>query len=146
MPAPLNHPPYAGCEKGGRPKKYTQEFIENEADALEEWMKTKDNLFYENFAFERGYSYKRLTEWAKENEKFSDTYERSRTRQKGLLLIGGLMKKFNYNMCALILGRSYGMTAKTKQKISGDAVNPLAFILQSIDGNTKDLIPGENAE
>ena len=32
MPAPKKHPPYPGCETGGRPLKYTKEFIEKEAD------------------------------------------------------------------------------------------------------------------
>jgi len=34
MPAPLNHPPYPGCETGGRPRKYSTEDIERFADEL----------------------------------------------------------------------------------------------------------------
>ena len=140
MPAPKGHPAYPGCETGGRPKKYTTEFIEKEADALEEWMKRKDALWYKDYDFERGYDADYLAMWARENEKFSGTYARSQQRQKSLLIKGGLLKKFNYNMCQLLLGHSYGIIPKQEQKLSGDAVNPLAFILQTIDGNSKDLI------
>ncbi len=141
MPAPKGHEPYQGCETGGRPVKYTSEFIEGEADKLEAWMKARnENIFLEDFAFERGYSYRRLNEWSKENEKFSDTYERFQMRQKSTLMKGGLAKRFNYNMCALILGHSHGVIAKSEQKLSGDATNPLAFLMQQVDGKSKDLI------
>lgn len=41
MPAPKGHAPYPGCEKGGRPLKFTKDFIESEAEAFLEWMKEK---------------------------------------------------------------------------------------------------------
>ena len=77
MPAPMGHEPYPGCETGGRPKKYTPEFIENEAEAFETWIADPKNLWFEDFAFSRGYSAKLLSMWAKENEKFSEAYERA---------------------------------------------------------------------
>jgi hypothetical protein len=138
--APKGHPNYATEDLGGRPKKYDDTFIEKEADKLEEWMKKRENIFLEDFAFERGYSYRRLNEWSKENQRFADTYERFQMRQKSILFKGGLGKKFNYNMCALILGHSHGVFVKTESKISGDAVNPLAFILKSVDGSSKELV------
>lgn len=140
MPAPEGHLPYPGCETGGRPIKYTTEFIEAEADALEEWMKRKDSVWYEDFCFERKYSPQRLPEFAEKSEKFSETYERSKYWQKSLLIRGGLLKKFQFNMCALLLGHSYGIVAKQDNKISGDTVNPLAFILNEINGKTKNLL------
>lgn len=144
MPAPKGHPNYDTEGLAGRPKKYTKAFIEKEADALEEWMQKKENIFLEDFAFERGYRYQRLNEWSKENERFSDTYERFQMRQKSTLMKGGLAKKFNYNMCALILGHSHGVVVKTEQKISGDVSNPLTFLMQQVDGKSKDLINGNN--
>ncbi len=140
MPAPKGHPPYPGCETGGRPKKYTKDFIENEADLLEEWMKKKENIFMEDFCFDRMYDTDQLSLWAKENEKFSGTYKRFQMRQRSTLFKGGLSKKFAHPMCALILGHSHGIVAKTEQKLSGDAVNPLAFAVDTVNGNTKDLV------
>ena len=85
MPAPKGHKPYNVNGEGGVPKIYTKEFIDKEADELTEWMKKKENMFIEEFAFERGYSYKRLSEWAKENQRFADTYEAFHQRQKIIL-------------------------------------------------------------
>jgi hypothetical protein len=144
MPAPKGHEPYPGCETGGRPTKYTVEFIEAEADQLEEWMKRKDSVWFEDFAFERGYHTNRLKEFASENEKFSWTYQRCQDRQKSLLIKGGLLKKFNYNMCQLLLGHSYGIVAKQETKVSGDSA--LTLLLQEIDGRSKDLIHNDRTE
>lgn len=146
MPAPKGHAPYPGCEKGGKPKVHTKEFIDSEADALEEWMKKKDNIFYQTFCYERGYSKNRLPEWALVNDKFAVTYAKSRDRQEGMLLHGALTKKYCYNAAALVLSHSYGMHAKTEQTISGDSSNPLAWIINSVDGNTRNLVDEEKKE
>jgi hypothetical protein len=140
MPAPKGHPPYPGCETGGRPKKYTQEFIENEADLLEEWMKKKENIFMEDFCLERRYDTDQLSIWAKENEKFSGTYKRFQMKQRSTLFKGGLSKKFAHPMCTLLLGHSHGIYAKTEQRISGDSMNPLLFAISTVNGSTKDLV------
>ena len=95
MPAPKGHAPYPGCENGGRPVKYTKEFIEAEADAFEEWMARPDSIWYESFAVERGYDANLLSLRAKENQKFSDIYQRSQTWQKSKLIVNGLLSKFN---------------------------------------------------
>lgn len=140
MPAPRGHPPYNKNGEGGRPKKYTEEFIDKEAEALEEWMKDKQNLFIELFAFERGYDEDRISEFERANERFSRAYKKFKMRQKGMLFEGGLKRKFAHPMCALILSHSHGVYLKQEQKVTGDVVNPLAFIVQEVDGSTKDLV------
>ena len=125
---------------GGAPRKFTHEFIEKEADAFEEWMARKDTIWYEDFAFERGYDSDYLREWAQINEKFRGTYKRSQARQKSLLIRGGLVKKFQYNMCALLLGHSYGIVAKQETKHTGDSVHSM---LDEINGKTRDIIDDE---
>lgn len=144
MPAPRNHEPYNKEGEGGRPIKYTENFIEREAEAFELWMKLDTSLWYEDFAMERGYSPQRLCEFAKQNERFSEVYEKSHTWQKSLLIRGGLLNKFNSSITKLVLSNTCGWTDKAETKVSGDAVNPLAFILQNVDGTTKELINDEN--
>ncbi|MCE5315987.1 MAG: hypothetical protein LLG04_01310 [Parachlamydia sp.] len=145
MPAPKGHPPYNVNGEGGRPVKYDQAFIENEADLLEKWMQVKENIFLEDFCLERGYSYNRAIEWSKDNERFSVTYEMFQMRQKTILFKGGLSKKFAYPMCALILSHSHGIVAKNEQKLTGDPSCPLTFLLQGIDGTSKDLVSDDSA-
>ena len=140
MPAPNGHLPYPGCETGGRPIKYTPEFIEAEAEALEKWMLHPDSIYFKRFSFDRGYSYQRLSEFAEVNEKFSDTLARAREWQEIRLAEGGLKNEFNGNFCKFVMGNACGWSDKTETKLSGDAVNPLAFILKNVDGTTKELV------
>lgn len=144
MPAPRGHEPYNKNGEGGAPvTKYTFEFIEKETDALCEWMKKKENIFIEDFCVERGYLSQRLREWCEKSERLASTYAMFQERQKVILFKGGLAKKFAYPMCALILGHSHGVVSKQETKVSGDSINPLAFILKEIDGATKELVNDE---
>ena len=140
MPAPEGHPPYPGCETGGRPVKYTPEFIETEAEALEKWMEKSGSIYFKRFAFSRGYSQQRLSEFAEQNVKFSETLARAREWQEIRLVEGGLTNEFNGSFCKFVMGNACGWTDRTETKLSGDAVNPLAFVLQNVDGKSKDLI------
>lgn len=141
MPAPKGHAPYPGCEQGGRPTKYTKEFIEEEAIAFEEWMRLPNSIWYESFAVERGYDPNLLSLWAKENEKFSGVYRLSQGWQKAKLIQGGLLNTYNASITKLVLANTCGWT--DRQQVSGDATNPLAFLLNSIDGASKELINNE---
>ncbi len=143
MPAPKGHPPYAGCETGGSPKIHTKEFIENEADEFEKWMLKKDSIWFKDFCFDRRLDPDLMSKWAKENEKFAGTYKRALLRQESLLVRGGLSKKFQYNMCALLMGHLFGIVAKQETKITGD---PLGNVLDSVDGNSRDLVSNDKEE
>jgi hypothetical protein len=143
MPAPKGHRAYNTSGEGGRPKKYTKEFIEKEADAFEEWMNRKESLWYEDFASQRGYDPDQLSIWAKENKRFSGVYKRAQAWQKSLLIRGGLLSKFNASITKLVLANTCGWT--DKQQVSGDAVNPLTFLLGRIDGESKELVKDDNS-
>jgi hypothetical protein len=125
----------------GRPVKYTKEFIENEAIEFKKWMQNPKNVFFESFAIERGYSCRLLSIWAKENEIFSEVLDYAHDWQKCKLLNGGLLSTYNSNIVKLILSNTIGWS--DKQQVSGDVGNPLKFIIDSIDGKTKDLVSDE---
>ena len=144
MGAPAGHPPYNVNGEGGAPKKYTDEFIEKEADAIEEWMKRKDSIWFEEFAFERGFDHRLISEWATKNKRFGEAYERLKRWQKISLIKRGLCKKYQYNLVQLLLGHEYGIFPKAESKISGDAANPLDVMLHHVSGSTKDLIQDAN--
>lgn len=146
MPAPKNHPPYEGCETGGRPTKYTQEFIEGEADAFVRWMQEPGNIYFKRFALDRGYHPQRLSEFAELNEKFSEVYKQAKAWQECCLAEGGLMGEFNGNFCKFVMGNVCGWADRTETKLSGDSVNPLAFVLKNVDGTSKELITDDEQE
>jgi len=143
MPAPRGHEAYNTEGEGGRPKIYDNEFIEAEAAALEDWMHQPDSIYFKRFAFDRGYSQQRLSEFAEVNQRFSETLARAREWQEIRLAEGGLRNEFNSGFCKFVMGNACGWTDRTETKLSGDSVNPLAFILKSVDGTTKELINDE---
>ena len=57
-----------------------------------------------------------------------------------MLFEGGLKRKFAHPMCALILSHNHNIYTKTEQKIVGNTENPLACILNNIDGSSKDIV------
>lgn len=139
MPAPKGHKPYnMGNEKGGRPRKWTAELIEREADAFEKWMGRQDSIWYEDFCLERGYLPDNLIRWAKENERFCTVYRKSQTWQKSKLIRGGLLNSYNAGFTKFVMSNTCGWY--DKQQIAGDAVNPLSLCMSKIDGASKDLI------
>jgi DNA-packaging protein gp3 len=143
MPAPINHPPYSGCETGGRPRKYSTQDIERFADELLVWIKKESNFWLKDFCLEQGIDPNYMHEWAKENEKFGCAYSLSKSFQESRIFKGAMLDTFNTGMSKFALVNNHGWADKTEAKISGDAVNPLAFILQSVDGSSKDLIDAQ---
>lgn len=141
MPAPKGHPPYNKNGEGGRPVRYTEDYENQLAKALEEWTREKDNMFIERFCFENDLPESKIAELNK-NERFSKAYEKLKSKQKMMLFEGGLKRKFAHPMCALILSHNHGIVAKTEQKVTGDALNPLSFVVSNVDGSTKDLVNG----
>ena len=146
MPAPEGHEPYNTQGEGGRPLRYTQEFIENEAAEFEEWMKHPESIYFKRFAINRGYHPNRLAEFADQNERFSGVYAQAKAWQEVRLAEGGLTNEFNSGFCKFVMGNVCGWVDKVENKISGDGVNPLACVLNLIDGKTKDLINDGPAE
>jgi hypothetical protein len=104
MGAPKGHEAYNTEGEGGRPQKYTPEFIEGEADAFEEWLQQPNNLFFKRFAFSRGYHPNRLTEFAEKSKRFSGVYQMARAWQEIRLVEGGLLSEFNAGFCKFVLG------------------------------------------
>jgi hypothetical protein len=137
MASPKGHPPYNVNGEGGRPKRFTEEFINNEADEFLLWIKKPNNLWFEDFAEERDYNPRLLSEWAKENERFREAYERAKYKQKSILIKGGLLFKFNSAITKFVLMNCSNM--KEKQEIT-DKTNSMDSVLQKIDGCSKDVV------
>ena len=140
MPAPKGHEPYNKNGEGGRPLKYDDAFIENEAIEFEKWIEKPNSPWFEDFANQRGYSPEYLSRWAKDNERFNQAYKRAQALQKSILVRGGLTNKFNPSFTKFVMSNTCGWSDRTESKISGNAQSPLAFILQNVDGTSKELV------
>jgi len=143
MPAPKGHPPYPGCEKGGRPREWTHDLIEEMADRFEAFMSRPDSIWYEDFCLEQGIDPDLLTKWSKINEKFNGVYVRSKVWQKSKLVKGGLLNDYNSSFTKFVMANTCGWSDKQETKVSGDVLSPMQFIFERADGGSKELIDEE---
>lgn len=78
---------------------HTPEFIEKEAEALEEWMKEPENLYLQDFVMSRTYGPQRLPEFAKKSERFAEAYARAKCFQERKIMHLGLTRKYDSQFC-----------------------------------------------
>jgi hypothetical protein len=145
MPAPKGHPPYPGCETGGRPVKFTPEVIDGFADELIAWLKNPMNIWFKDFCLDKDINPDLMSDWASVSEKFSGAYRLAKQRQESRLVNGGLNELYNGSIVKFVLANAHGWTDKQETKVSGDAANPLAFILNSVSNTSKDLVNGNDS-
>lgn len=87
------HAPFKAPE--GRPEKYTQEWIEEEAKAFREWAVQPRNLWLKGFAYERGYHPRNLSEFADKNLKFSEALDFAKDQQEHKFINGASSKEMD---------------------------------------------------
>lgn len=140
--APKGHLPYSGSETGGRPVIYTEEFINNEADELEVWLDDPENksLFLREFAYKRKYSYNRLQEFAKINEKFSGMLDRAKEWQVIKLSTGALTRDFDSGFTKFLMPRVCGPEWRETKDITVTTNGPVPEWIVDAEGKSKNLI------
>lgn len=142
MPAPKGHPNYDTEGLAGRPKTYDKEFVENKADELLKWAEEPNNIFPEKFIISCKINPKRMYEWIEWNERFREAYQIISKKQEFRLKEGALFKEMESGMAKFLLINNHGYAEKTETKVSGDANNPLSFIIDNIQ-SSKELVSGE---
>lgn len=138
MPAPKGHPPWCKPGQGGAKQKYTDEFIEAEAEAFLEWIKHPENIYHKKFALERGYSAQRFNEWEKVNNKFSEAMQIIREWQETKLFENGLLSKFNSGITKFGLINNHGWSDRTESKVIHQGFDLSG--LQAALNKSKDLV------
>lgn len=143
MPAPKGHPNY-NTKNQGRPKLYTEEYANELALKLYEWMQIPDNIFIEKFAYENKFSDDKVSLELIKHKNFRDAYSLLKTKQKYALFEGSLKRRYSHNMAALILSHNHGIYLKEEKKLSGDAENPLSFLLSTTESKQLEFIGDAN--
>lgn len=100
---------FAKGKATGRPIIWTDEAIEEEANALLEWIKDPKNLYIGVFAAQRGYSRQRLGEFARDNKVFSAAYQEAKQWQENIMLMNALTRVWDP-----------GFTSKAMARVCGD--------------------------
>ncbi len=120
------------------PSKYTQEFIEAEADALIAWYEVSaDNIFKKDFAISRKYCAQRLTEFANVNEKFSDALNRAGDIEEMRLVNGALKGKYNAYFAGLTLKNVAGWRDKVDTDMTSKGEKIDGIIYNTPNGKNK---------
>ena len=146
MAPPKGHAPYPGCETGGRPPKYSNEEIEKYADELIIWARDPMNLWVKDFCLDKDIDPDFMSQWADKNNKFAGAYRIARSKQEAKLVNGGLTEVFSGSIVKFVLANVHGWSEKTETKISGDATNPLSFIVSDITGLSRDFVEANEAQ
>jgi len=124
---------------GGRPVKYTKEFLDNEAEEFIKWMKLPRSIYFKEFALNRGYRPSRMVEFAEMNEKFSEALTYAREWQEMRLVKGGLTKDFDSSFTKFVMAHTCGWKEEKNVNITSNG-NPLPDWAKDAEGKSKDLV------
>lgn len=108
MGAPFGNK-YALGNKGGRPAKYTDEWIAEEAIALHKWVIEDKGNYIGSFAKQRGYHRRRIPEFVNKSKEFALAYEEAQQWQEEKFLMNALTRTWDP-----------GFTAKAMARVCGD--------------------------
>lgn len=97
-----------GCTTSGKPPKYTEEWIREEAKILIAWVKKDEGFYLGDFAFERGYGWQRLSEFVKKSPEFADAMELAKQWQERKFLHNGLSKEWDSAQVRYTMARVCG--------------------------------------
>jgi len=115
--------------------KYTKEFIEKEAQALEKYIEQPEPFvpFECEFAKIRGYYSELLSKWDKTNDKFSQALKKMKDVQEHRLIKGGMTEALNVTMVIFTLKNVAGWRDKKDVEHSVDPDNPLKIIVEGVN-------------
>lgn len=104
MAAPVGNK-YALGNKGGRPEKYSDEWLKSEAKALLNWLEDDKHIFLGTFARERGYCRQNFEDYCKKSKEFSDAMLLAKAWQEEKLLVGALTRAFDAGQVRYTMAR-----------------------------------------
>lgn len=115
----------------GRPIKHTQEFIDREREALEEWLEKDGNYFLKDFSTERRYCKDTITVFCKRCSKFSITHKKALEKQESWMWKRGFDNKApNFIRWALSTLHKYKFDPDKVENVE-EAVNLLKDFVKS---------------
>lgn len=133
--------------KRGRPlgskstytSKYNEDFINDLALKLIEWIKLPSNWYLTDFAIENDIWEQRFSEFAGRNEFFADTLKKAKQIQVSRLVKLGLAKKVDTGMAIFTLKNIAGWRDKQEHEYFGEMSEPhLHFTSIQLSRKTED--------
>lgn len=121
---------YAVGADNGRPREWTDKEIDIERHYLEEWIKNPANYYTLSFLNDRHLSPEHVSRFCSYNKDFRDSWGHAKSVMEARLIDLAVSKKGDGNFIKFILQNKAGW--KEKSEVSGDANNPLSFVLDRI--------------
>jgi len=135
-PAPKGNKYAAGCETSGRPREWTEGFIEQKRKALAKWIENPKSYFFTSYLNQEDLHHEQIERFCNYSPEFRATYKRALAIQEQRLVDLAVFKKGDGNFIKFVLANKAGW--KERQELSGDAANPLSVILDRIADSAKD--------
>lgn len=112
----------------GRPKKYTPDFLDSLADDLILYVKTAKIPFLKEFCFNHNFGSQRISEFAKDSQKFSEALNRFKDLFEAKIVQGSLAGELNGYMAMNTLKNCSGWRDKQEHEHSGGInINTVSF-------------------
>lgn len=133
------HPNYDVNGMAGRPKKWNEEKIEELAESLDKWIadavERRDQFWWWDWCFDVGLDQSKVSNIARENERFRKSYEKAKQWQEAVILKHSLTKKLSEGMSKFFLVNQYSDRWKEKQSDEKDKAPPLDAIVETQNEN-----------
>lgn len=111
MPAPKGHPPYPGCEKGGKfgrhENTYTDEELEELGKGLVEWIQQKGNIFCKYYFCTKGILWPMVHKLGARSPMFKNYLDTAKEIQESKLVSEPYFRKADGNHARFILARHH---------------------------------------
>jgi hypothetical protein len=136
MAPPKGHLPYNVNGEGGRPPRYTPEFLNDLANKLDTWIAIEKNLWLKDFFIQQYISNKIVDYLCSLSNRFFESYQRALEIQESRIYTRALERRYDGTMARFGLMNNHGWAEKSKTEISGDANNPLNVLFN----HSKELV------
>lgn len=100
----------------GRPKKYTDDYIDKLGNEMLEWFKDPKEFWLKDFAIKNGFPSQLFSVFAEKSDKFSEALKKAKDIQESKLVRMGFNKKFNCAMAIFALKNVSGWRDMLEQK------------------------------
>ena len=130
--------------KGARPKKYTSKYISKLAKKLLVWIQSPENFWLGEFAVENGFHRQRLSEFADQNQEFSEALKKASQVQENRIVKGAMAGVFNSTFCIFTLKNIAGW--RDAHEITGKDGEGIPLIIYEKPRKNKDSDNGRVLE
>jgi hypothetical protein len=122
-----------------RNQKWTQEVCDEYAKDLDDWIETTQDMLLEKWLIKHKLHYEHFRIFCERSESFLETYTRARMTIDARLIESALTRKIEINALKFYLvNRSHNWREKPDIQITSN--EPLSKLLESIDGQSKNII------